>query len=118
MHELGIVDGVLSTVRATVLHEGATRALGVTLRIGDMTEVVRESLDFAWDVLREEDPLTADCVLTVEEVHPTSVCRACGASFDHDTRHLRCPACGSGDTRLLHGRELDIVSVEIEDSDE
>ena len=116
MHELGIVDGVLSTVRSTVRHEGAKRALGVTLRIGDMTEVVRESLDFAWDVLREEDPLTADCVLTVEEVHPASVCRACGASFDHDTRHLRCPACGSGDTRLLHGR--DIVSVEIEDSDE
>lgn len=117
MHEMGIVDGVLSTVRATVQHEGATRAVGVTLRIGDMTEVVRESLDFAWEVLREEDPQTAACELTVEEVHPHSVCRACGNEFDHDVRHLRCPACGSGDTRLVHGRELDIVSVEIETPD-
>ena len=56
MHELGIVSGVLDTVRNTVRHERAVRALEVRLRIGDMAQVVSESLDFAWDVLRDEDP--------------------------------------------------------------
>lgn len=117
MHELGIVSGVLDVVRSTVRHEGAVRALTVRLRIGDMAQVVPESLDFAWDVLRDEDPTTATCALEVEEVHPRSRCLACGAVFDHDCHHFRCPACGSGDTTLLAGRELDIVSIDIEDDD-
>ncbi len=118
MHELGIVSGVLDTVRNTVRHEHAVRALEVRLRIGDMAQVVSESLDFAWDVLCDEDPITAGCALVVEEVHPRSRCLACGNEFDHDCHHFRCPACGSGDTTLLAGRELDIVSIEIEDDDD
>ena len=92
MHELGIVSGVLDTVRNTVRHEHAVRALEVRLRIGDMAQVVSESLDFAWDVLRDEDPITAGCALVVEEVHPRSRCLACGNEFDHDCHHFRCPA--------------------------
>ena len=114
MHELGIVSGILETVRDAAREAGALRVVSVKVRIGDMCEVVPESLDFAWDVLRDEDPLTAEAALEVEEVHPQSACRACGATFEHDRFHLRCPVCGSADTHLLKGRELDIVSMEVD----
>ena len=114
MHEVGIVDGVLRTASETARASGATKIVSVTLRIGDMREVVRESLDFAWEALREDDPLTAEAELIVEEVHPRSACVSCGNEFDHDRFHLRCPVCGSGQTLTLCGRELDIVSMEIE----
>ena len=53
MHEVGIVNGMLDTVIRAARGAGASRAVLVTLRIGDMTEVVREALDFAWgDVSR------------------------------------------------------------------
>ena len=48
MHEVGIVNGILDTVIRAARGAGASRAVLVTLRIGDMTEVVREALDFAW----------------------------------------------------------------------
>ena len=71
MHEVGIVNGILDTVIRAARGAGASRAVLVTLRIGDMTEVVREALDFAWETFRDEDPLTRGCELAVEEVHAT-----------------------------------------------
>ena len=100
MHEVGIVNGILDTVIRAARGAGASRAVLVTLRIGDMTEVVREALDFAWETFRDEDPLT------------------CGEVFDHDRFHCRCPQCGGSNVRLLHGRELDIASIEIETPDD
>ena len=97
---------------------GASRAVLVTLRIGDMTEVVREALDLAWETFRDEDPLTKGCELAVEEVHPQSECLDCGEVFDHDRFHCRCPQCGGANVRLLHGRELVIASFEIETPDD
>ena len=43
MHEVGIVNGILDTVIRAARGAGASRAVLVTLRIGDMTEVVREA---------------------------------------------------------------------------
>ena len=115
MHELGLVSGILDVCTKTAREAGASRVVSVLLRIGDMAEVNPESFDFAWDVLREDDPLTAETTVVVEYVSPRSVCSACGKEFEHDRFHLRCPACGSRETRLVAGREMDIVSMEIED---
>lgn len=118
MHELGIVSGILDVACKTAREAGASRVVSVTVRIGDMCETVPEAMDFAWEALREEDPLTLESEMIVERVHPRSACVQCGEEFDHDRFHCRCPKCGSGQTMLLRGRELDIVSLEIETPDE
>lgn len=118
MHEMGIASGVLESVVSVARKAGASKICQVNLRIGDIREVVPETLDFAWEVLREDDPLTMECELAFERVHPRSVCTACGCEFDHDRFHMRCPACGSAATNLVRGRELDIVSIEVESPDE
>lgn len=114
MHEVSIVNGILDTVTSAARGAGASRVVAVSLRIGDMCEVVRDALDFAWETFREEDPLTQGAELRVEEVHPASVCEDCGAAFEHDRFHCRCPECGGANIRLVHGREMDIVNIEIE----
>lgn len=118
MHEMSLVSGILQVAADTARKAQALRVVSVCVRIGDLCEAVPESMDFAWEVLREEDPLTVEAELYAEPVHPRSRCLACGAEFGHDRFHVRCPVCGSADTELLAGRELDIVSVEIETEDE
>ena len=74
MHEVGIVNGILDTVIRAARGAGASRAVLVTLRIGDMTEVVREALDFAWETFRDEDPLRAAASLPWRKsIHKASV---------------------------------------------
>mgnify|MGYP000186276792 CR=1 FL=1 len=73
MHEVGIVNGILDTVIRAARGAGASRAVLVTLRIGDMTEVVREALDFAWETFRDEDPHKAASLPWRESIHKASV---------------------------------------------
>ena len=82
MHEVGIVNGILDTVIRAARGAGASRAVLVTLRIGDMTEVVREALDFAWETFRDEDPLTRGCELAAvpNVAAPTCVCCTAASS--------------------------------------
>lgn len=118
MHELGIVDGILKVARESAQAAGATKVLGVTLRIGEMCEIVPEAMDFAWETLRDEDPMTAGAELHVEHVGSRSVCAQCGYEFDHDRYHCKCPKCGSGQTLTIRGREMDIVSIDVETPDD
>ena len=118
MHEVGIVNGILDTVIRAARGAGASRAVLVTLRIGDMTEVVREALGFAWETFRDEDPLTRGCELAVEEVHPQSECLDCGEVSTTDRFHCAASVRGRRQRAPLHGRELDIASIEIETPDD
>lgn len=119
MHEYSIVQGVLDAVIPAAEQAGATRVLGVRLRVGDMTEVVRESLDFMWDLCCEERGAVMEGAwLEVEMVMPRSSCLKCGAEFEHDRFHLHCPSCGSASTMLLSGRELEIASMDVDVPDD
>ena len=113
MHEMSIISGVIDAVVPSAEQAGAERVLAINLRIGDMTEVVDEALAFAFEALTE-GTLLEGAKLNVTKVHPKSVCFECGAEFDHDRFHRSCPSCGSFETQLIAGRELEIESIEVD----
>ena len=113
MHEMSIVGGVLDAVNASAQQAGATRVLSINLSIGDMTEVVDEALTFAFETL-SENTLCEGAQLVMNKVHPRSLCLECANEFDHDRFHRSCPSCGSYETQLLAGRELQIDSIEVD----
>ena len=113
MHEMSIVAGVIDAVVPSAERAGAERVLAISLRIGDMTEVVDEALEFAFEALTE-GTLCEGAELRVTKVHPRSVCFECGNEFDHDRFHRSCPACGSYETRIVAGKELEIESIEVD----
>lgn len=119
MHEYSIVEGVLDSVIPAAEKAGADRIVCVRLRVGDMTEVVQESLDFMWGICCEQrGPMVEGCRLEVEYVYPRSACLKCGHEFEHDRFHLKCPECGSASTMLLSGRELEIASMDVDTPDD
>lgn len=119
MHEYSIVEGVLDSVIPAAEKAGADRLVCVRLRVGDMTEVVQESLDFMWGICCEQrGPMAEGCRLEVEYVYPRSACLKCGHEFEHDRFHLKCPECGSASTMLLSGRELEIASMDVDIPDD
>lgn len=113
LHEMSIISGVLDAVVPSAERAGAERVLGITLRIGDMTEVVDEALEFAFEALTE-GTLCEGAELVVHKVHPRSMCFECGSEFDHDRFHRACPECGSYETRLIAGKEMEIESIEVD----
>lgn len=118
MHELSLVQGIFDSVVPIARQNGATKITGIKLTIGEMTMVVPEAMEFAFEALSEDDPLLDGCVLEMDFVAPKSRCLDCGNEFEHDRFHNHCPACDSSATMLIAGRELEVASMEIETPDD
>ena len=113
MHEMGIISGVLDAVNAAAADAGANCVLAVDLRVGVMTEAIEDALMFAFEAM-SEGTLSEGAELRIEWVEPRSMCFECGTEFDHDRFHRTCPNCGSYETHIIAGRELDIASIEVD----
>lgn len=113
MHEVGIMTGVLDAVEQTAKQAGASRVLKITLAIGEMTEVIDDSLMFAHEILTE-GTMCEGSELIINKIMPKSLCLDCGSEFAHDRFHLQCPECGSFATSLLEGRDLRIENIEVD----
>lgn len=117
MHEMGIISGVLDAVNASAQDAGAERVLAVNLRVGVMTEAIEDALIFAFEAL-SEGTLCEGAELAIEWIEPKSLCMECAVEFAHDRFHRVCPACGSFETVITAGRELEIASIEVDLPDE
>lgn len=117
MHELGLMTGIMDAVLKTAENAGADKVTEIKLTVGEMTEVVEEAMVFAFEAL-SEGTMCEGAKLDLTIVHPRSRCLECGAEYDHDRFHVRCPECDSPFTELLQGREMQIDSIEIYNEDD
>lgn len=113
MHEMGIMTGVLDSVNGAAEQAGALRVTKIILNIGDMTEIIQDSLEFAFEIM-SEGTLSEGAELVIKQVTPRSICLDCGQEFDHDRFHRVCPHCQSASTSIIRGREMDIESIEVD----
>lgn len=115
MHELSIITNVLDTATTAAKAQHAIKLKKVNLRIGVYKEVVDDILQFSYHLLADDDEFTKDSELVVEYVQPSSICPDCGHEWEHDMFHRACPKCGCDYGTLVHGSELEISSIEIEE---
>ena len=113
MHEMGITSGILASAVEAAEAEGATHINSVTVSIGDLTEIVEDALQFAWEALTP-GTLAEGGTLIVVHVHPKSRCVQCGTEFEHDKYDLLCPACNSFLIEQISGRELRIDTMDVD----
>ena len=108
MHEMAITQGVVDTVRERI---GEATVTVVRLEIGRLSGVVADSVRFCFEVVADGTPLSG-ARLDIDEPAGRARCNDCGCDFTLDDLILLCP-CGSADVRVLGGRELRIMSVEV-----
>jgi hydrogenase nickel incorporation protein HypA/HybF len=114
MHEMGLALQIVEIAKASLPPELAgARIQRVNLKVGKMAAVVPESLRFCFEAITRNTPLEG-AELCMQEVAVAARCRACGHEWTLEEPVFRRPACDSGDVRMLSGRELDIVSIEVE----
>lgn len=115
MHEMGIATEILKIVQDSIPADMAdARVRRVNLRVGQLSTIVPDSLRFCFGVVAENTNV-AGAELAIEAVPVEARCGACNHEWTIDSSVFLCPACGSGNTDLLSGRELDIVSIELDE---
>ena len=114
MHELSVAQHLLDHVTRNVSPEDLPRVLAVRLRLGAMSGIVRDSLDFSFTAVTYGTPLER-AVLEFEERPFVIRCRTCGERTSNELGIAVCDLCGSADTQVESGTELDIIHVELQD---
>ncbi|MDI6901151.1 MAG: hydrogenase maturation nickel metallochaperone HypA [Anaerosomatales bacterium] len=110
---MGICQGILTAATDAAEREGAARINSIDVTIGELTQVVEDALQFAFEVLRQ-DTIAADATLTVTFLEPRSRCTECDIEFAHGRFDVHCPECGSYVCDLVQGKELAIESIDID----
>jgi len=92
---------------------GASRVHLIRLRIGALSGVVPEALQFAFETLRSGTPAEA-AELVIENVPARFWCPACTREFQSGDMLADCPDCHNPSGELRAGREMELASMEIE----
>lgn len=111
MHELGIAHSILRPVLENAKEQGGLRVTRVRLRIGELAQVVPDSLQFGFECL-SRDTLAEGAELEIVEIPLRWICRTCAAA--QKTPAEACSHCGGAlDREGAH--EIILESIEMDD---
>jgi hydrogenase nickel incorporation protein HypA/HybF len=92
---------------------GGKEIHAIRLRVGVMSGVVPEALEFAFEALRGDTPARG-ARLVLERVPAVCYCPACNEEFGVENFVYACPRCGELSGELRAGRELEVASIEVD----
>ena len=110
---MSVANSVLDIALGEMEQRAASNIRKIKISIGEFSGVVKEALEFAFEVLT---PNTAASGAEIEiEVLPlTAECAICGPAVCRlNDLNLTCPGCG-GTVRLTGGREMRVEYLDVE----
>lgn len=117
MHEMSIVTSLLAIITEEMAKHGASKLLMARVRYGTLTNIVPDSMEFAFENLTRGTPMEG-ARLELVEVPVTLRCVTCEHSFlaqGHADFFHACPECGALVGHSVDaGRELYLDHLEAE----
>jgi hydrogenase nickel incorporation protein HypA/HybF len=113
MHELSIAMSIVEMAQEEAEQRGGVQVSAVHLKLGALSGVVKEALLSAYEIACDGTPLQASR-LVIEEVPVVVFCPNCHAPRPLSSVQLFCCAqCGTPASEVVHGKELEVVALEI-----
>lgn len=112
MHELAVTREILRIAVEEGQKVGANRVWAIHLRVGALTGIVPDSVQFYLDAL-SPGTIAGGARLVATVVPLGATCPACSSTFPADDLDLKCPVCGQWGI-VSQGRELHVESVEVD----
>lgn len=122
MHEYSVMLGLVESLLDDLKDRELKRVISVELKIGELTFINPDALDFAYTALAA-DTILEGSVLKVEKVDAAVSCSSCGyggpvehTNDDHfyfNIPIITCPQCGEK-PKVIKGKEVMITGVSAE----
>jgi len=111
MHEVSIIQSVIEIVTQKALENKLTKINNVSLKIGELSGVMPESLHFAFDSCIQGTMLE-ESTLTIEKVSALGECKDCNLQFPIEHFNKLCPNCKTFCSSVVRGYELYVNTIE------
>lgn len=110
MHEVSIMQNTLDMAIAQARQNKAQKIDNLTLNIGELSGVIPEALEFAFEVLIK-GTMAENAQLEIKTIPVVCYCQQCDRNFEPETYIYECPQCQQISSSILTGRELKLASV-------
>jgi hydrogenase nickel incorporation protein HypA/HybF len=107
LHEYGLAEGVLATVRQRA---DGRKVAGIQVRFGVRHAVDEESMAQAFTFVAEGTE-AAGAAVTLVTVPATLACRDCGLTAETTDVLAVCPACAGENVDITGGDEMTLESI-------
>jgi len=123
MHEFSIASEIWASVAKAAREHGGGRVRAIKLELGVLNLLADEQVTF-WIGMLAEQSGSPGVAVHITHLPARVKCRACGiesetplpeGELDHYLPPtLSCPACGAREVEVTGGREIRVVSAEVE----
>ncbi len=113
MHELSIANSIVEIVGEQVGELADERVDVIRLRLGALSCVHKDALEFSFELITNETPLEGAKLAFIDV--PVSVfCEPCNEVVEIEgIQKFRCPRCGTPSSDIRGGQELEIEQLEL-----
>ena len=111
MHEVSIIQNVVEIVTEKAIENKFTKVNKVSLKIGQLSGVMPESLNFAFKSCIM-DTMLEGSTLEIEKVKAIAECLDCKHEFPIDHFNKLCPICNKFCSSIISGYELYVNTIE------
>ncbi len=121
MHEVSVMSDIVQRVADALQDRNIEKVEKVILEVGELTFLGKEQLEFAYQVLTRDGPLSGSELVIVEQGAEVR-CPECGfegapEALDSESYHfkvpnLSCPKC-EGEVEIVKGRGCSVTSLEV-----
>lgn len=112
MHEVSLMEQTLEIALENAHQQGANKINRLKMRIGEMSGVVPEALEFAFDVVTE-GTIASGAILEIESVPVICYCGHCQQEFKPADLFYQCPQCEQLSSQVRSGKEIELTSLEL-----
>lgn len=113
MHELSIAMSIVEMAQEEAERRGGAQVQAIHLRLGLLSGVVKEALLSSYEMACHSTPLEGSQLL-IEEIAVEVFCPQCAVPrLVRSIQWFCCPECGTPTPTVLHGKELEVVALEV-----
>lgn len=113
MHELGIVTHVIDQVEKIAAENDVKEVVKLTLEVGEVSSIVPSYFTDCFEWAKKKTKYMQNTELDMIILEGISYCRDCQNTYKTTTYAKQCPHCGSHDTYLVTGNEMNIKDIAV-----
>lgn len=111
MHELGLMDYVVRTVKKLVEEEDLHHVDKIVLEVGELSGTVPKFLYDCYAAVVDSTEFT-NTELVLEMVKGVAYCNDCKKEYEMDINNLECPNCHGKNLTPISGKDLIIKEIQ------
>ena len=106
MHEISVLEKVVTTCRKVASENSVSHIKAVTLTVGELTGYIPYFFTEYFPIITKGESLFEGTKLNIKEIKGEALCDECKCMYNVMKAEGKCPRCGSRAKTIIGGQEF------------